>query len=98
MLCPVGVACLRGVAHKVTSPPQGVLKTDSNSAASHGVLSVQTSEQKSKCEKEISPPQKSLNAFFFFLQHHQSDNLNRLKLKMELCKLWWEVDIQLWPY
>jgi len=59
------VACVHGVAHKVTSPPQGLLKTDANSATLHWVLSMKKSKEKYKCEKEISP-QKIEILFFFF--------------------------------
>lgn len=55
MLCPVGVVCVHGVAHTVTCPLRGLLKTDANSATLHWVSSMQKSEEKSKCEKEISP-------------------------------------------
>lgn len=54
VLCPVGVACFHGVAHKVTSPLQGLLKRDANSPMLHWVLSMQKSEEKCKCEKAIS--------------------------------------------
>lgn len=54
VLCHVGVAGVGEVAHKVTSPPQGLPKIDVYSAVLHWAFSKQKLDHKSKCEKEGS--------------------------------------------
>lgn len=57
-------------------------------------------QRKNLSVKRKSPPKNSKTFFFFFFFAISSVRQfkHRLKLKMEICKLRWKVDIQLWPY
>lgn len=88
-----------GVAHKVTSPPQGLPKIGVYSALLHWVLSKQKLEHKSKCEKESFPKNSASCWFGVFFPISSIRQFNyRLRLKMMFYKSQWEVDIQLWPF